>query len=434
MFVRSRIVAFAALTAVAVPVAATAQVGTFFVYPKLISRGTSTAPIAGKGTVTVKVFVHANGTIVPPTAVSKSTNPGDNAAALQIARTSKYKPATRDAKPVDAYYTFTLKFTGSAAVDITDPNQNADLKKIATMERAGNYAGAKSELRTYLQAKPDDEQANLLLAVAYAFTDDSVNAAKAFDKAGSVPPNDLALALTAYQNASSAAIKANDYTTAEALASKAIALRPTATGYDMRGTAEYDAKQYDAAIGDLEKARELANTQKSSSQNLAIIDTNLAASYFGAGQPEKGLAVAQEAQRADPSLTTIQGPIALYYDSKAHSDVADGKPADAIADYEAGAAAAPRFATQLYVKAANVYANDKPVDWKKVKAEADKALAVNPADVQANYVAGTALANDNDPKNALIYLNKAQASVTSSTDPALVVQITAAIKQLNPPK
>ena len=53
--------------------------------------------------MTIKVFVHANGKTDIPSSVTKSTNHGDDAAALEIARTSTYKPATKDGKPADAF-------------------------------------------------------------------------------------------------------------------------------------------------------------------------------------------------------------------------------------------------------------------------------------------------------------------------------------------
>jgi cytochrome c-type biogenesis protein CcmH/NrfG len=84
------------------------------------------------------------------------------------------------------------------------------------------------------------------------------------------------------------------------------------------------------------------------------------------------------------------------------------------------------------VQAANVLANvDKP-DWKRVKAEVDKALAVDPNDPRANYVAGIALANQGDSKGAIPLLQKAKANAGSDT--SLSADIDTALKKLSPPK
>jgi hypothetical protein len=90
----------------------------------------------------------------------------------------------------------------------------------------------------------------------------------------------------------------------------------------------------------------------------------------------------------------------------------------------------PKYAVQLYGNAATILASDTKPDWKVVKAEADKALTIDPNDARSNYVAGVALANDKDTKDALTYLNKAQASAKTGNDADLSKQIDAALKQL----
>lgn len=423
--------ALTALAMGALPLVASAQTAVFYVPPKLASRGTSTTPITGKGTVTVKVFVHANGKADVPSAVSKSTNHGDDAAALEIARTSTYKPGSKDGKPTDAFYTFVLNFTGAGAVgDAGGETSNGTLQKVAALERSGNYAGAKSQLATYLQTSPNDKQANLLLGVADAFTDDFSAAAAAFDKAGTIPAKYKTLAAKTYSNAAVAALKASNFDAAIAYAGKAIALIPSGEPYNIRGNAEYAQKKYDAAVADLEKARDLAIVEKADNHQLAIIETNLTAAYMGAGQSDKGLAQAKEVTRLDPSVTQTGDLIAQYYNDKATALVKAGDRKGAADQLDAGAAAVPKYAVQLYGNAATILASDTKPDWKVVKAEADKALAIDPNDARSNYVAGVALANDKDTKDALVYLNKAQASAKTGTDADLSKQIDAALKQL----
>jgi tetratricopeptide (TPR) repeat protein len=420
----------AALTAGALPVAAAAQTAVFYVPPKLVSRGTNTTSIAGKGTVTIKVFVHASGKADVPSTVSKSTNPQDNAAALEIARTSTYKPGSKDGKPTDAFYTFVLSFTGAGAGEAVNETSDSALQKVAVLERNGNYSGAKEALHTYLQSKPDDKEANLLLGVASAFTDDFTTAAQSFDKAGTIPQKYQTLAGKTYSNAAVAALKANDNDGAIAYGSKAIALTPSAEPYNIRGNAEYAQKKYDAAIADLEKAKDLATAEKADNHQLAVIETNLTAAYMGAGQSDKGLAAAKEVTRLDPTITQSGDLIAQYYNDKATALIKTGDRKGAADQLDAGAAAVPKYAVQLYGNAATILASDTKPDWKAVKAEADKALAIDPNDARSNYVAGVALANDKNPKDALTYLTKAQASAKTGNDPDLSKQIDAALKQL----
>ncbi len=425
---------FSALTALAVgavPVYAAAQTAVFYVPPKLASRGSNTTPVSGKGTVTIKVFVHANGKADVPSVVAKSTNHADDAAALEIARTSTYKPAFKDGKPTEAFYTFVLNFTGGGAIgDAPGETSNGALQQVAVLERNGNYAGAKAQLATYLQSKPDDQDANLLKGVADAFTDDFGAAAAAFDKAGTIPPKYRTLAGKTYANAAVAALKANDNDGAIGYAGKAIDLTPSAQPYNIRGSAEYAQKKYDLAVADLEKARDLAIAEKAENHQLAIIETNLTAAYMGAGQSDKGLAAAKEVARLDPSITQTGDLIAQYYNDKATTLVKSGDRKGAADQLDTGAAAVPKYAVQLYGNAATILASDAKPDWKVVKAEADKALAIDPNDARSNYVAGVALANDKNTKDALTYLNKAQVSAKTGNDADLSKQIDAALKQL----
>ena len=68
----------------------------------------------------------------------KSTNHGDDAAALEIAKGSTYKPGIRDAKPIDAFYTMALKFNGSSVVNDTGTTSNQVVAANALI-RANKY-------------------------------------------------------------------------------------------------------------------------------------------------------------------------------------------------------------------------------------------------------------------------------------------------------
>jgi tetratricopeptide (TPR) repeat protein len=429
-----RVVGIATLASFALcglPFAASAQTGTFFTPAKLLANGKSTTPVAGKGTVLVKVFVRADGTVdVTKTAVTKSTNPGDNAAAIEAANTAKYKPAARDGKPTFSYYTFTLNITDTGA-SVSDESSNADLKRYSAMTNAGNYTGAKAGLAEYLKTNPSDPQANLLLGVADYYGSDYASAAKDFDKAGTIPQKYRVVAGDAFLRGAEQSMRDNALDAAISYATKAIDMQPSAAAYNTRGNAEIGQKKFADAATDIEKARALFLQGKPDNAQLAKLDANLATAYLGAGQSEKGLAAAKDAAKLDPSLPTVAYATAQYYNDKANAALKAGNTAEAVAQFEAGAAAAPAQAVSLLGNAALTLAKEPKPDWKHVKAEADKALAIDPSDARANYTAGLALSSDGHSKDALPYFMKAQASAKNGTDTELISRIDLAIKQIN---
>ena len=106
----SRIVAPVCAIAFAASVApAFAQNTNEFTFAAVIKQGTTTHDIAGKGIVLVKVLVNADGTHKDLTVVH-STNPSDDAAALEIAQNSTYRPAQRGSTPIKSFYTYLIKF------------------------------------------------------------------------------------------------------------------------------------------------------------------------------------------------------------------------------------------------------------------------------------------------------------------------------------
>jgi tetratricopeptide (TPR) repeat protein len=422
--------AFSALAVASAPLIASAQTGTYYTPPKLIKQGTATSPIVGTGAVTVQVFVRKNGSIGAVT-VKKSTNHGDDAAALEIAKSSTYKPGVRDAKAIDAFYTMSLKFSGTSVVNDTGTSSNQLLQANALI-RAAKYADAKTEIQSYLTAHPDDKHAQALLGVADAYTNDSAGATAAFDAAGTIPDQFKIVAAKAYADAAVDALKAKNNDRAITLADKALALQQNVNTLFIRGTAYGNAQKYPQAIADLEKAKSMASAGNADAATINAIDASLATSYVFGGQADKGIALAREIKRRDPSNTRVDDTLASYYAQQAGAAVKAGKVEDAVASLENAAKVVPARGAVLYVQAANVLANvDKP-DWKRVKAEVDKALAIDPNDARANYVAAIALANQGDTKGAIPLLQKAKANAGS--DPTLNADIDTALKKLSAPK
>ncbi len=406
--------------------AAPAQTSTYYTPPKLVKQGTANAPVVGTGSVLVKVFVKKNGSVAS-VQVEKSTNHGDDAAATEIAKTSTYKPGLRDAVPIDAYYTLSLKFNGTAVTSDTGSNAN-DVNAANALVRAGKYADAKTQLQSYLAGHPGDKDAEAVLAVADSFLGDNAGAAAAFDAAGTIPERFKAVAIKSYSDAAVDALKAKNNDQAIALAGKALALQPNVNGYYIQGTAYANAQQYAQAIAVLEKAKSMAGAGHADAATLNAIDASLATSYVFGGQPDKGMALAKALKQRDPSNTRVDDTLASYYNQQAVAAMQAGKKDEAVADLERAAGAVPARATMLYVQAANVLSQGDKPDWKRVKAEADKALAIDPNDARANYVAGIALANSGDGKSAIPLLQKAKANAGGDT--TLAGQIDAALTKL----
>jgi TonB family protein len=422
-----RLLASAAI--VATPLAASAQ-STAYVPPKLSAPGSSTTAPGGKGSVIVQVFVKKDGTF-KVVKVLKSSNPGDNAPALEMAKSAKYKPATRGGHTVDAYYDYAYTFAG----DVAPVAGAGPMATALAAIRAGKYDDAKAQLNTYLQAHPADPQANTLLGVASYFSNDMATAAASFDKAGTVPDQYKTLAIQAYGKNASALLDAKKFPDAIAYAGKAIALDPqNLEGYYVRGIAESNSQNEAAAIADLQKAKAIAVTAKSDDKTLATIGFNLAVTQLDAGQFGEASTTIRDVERLDPTRRDALEKFAFASVNNAAVDLANqGKIADAVSRLESGGVAFPSDAGALTAQAAYIMATDKKPDWKKVGDEADKALAIDANSGLGNYVRGVAYAQQNDSKDALVSMNKAKASPQYGTDATLAKRIDDALKQLNTP-
>jgi tetratricopeptide (TPR) repeat protein len=414
---------------VAIPLAASAQ-STAYVAPKLTAPGTSTTAPAGKGSVIVQVFVKKDATF-KVVKVLKSTNPADNAAALEMAKTSKYKPATRGGHAVDAYYDYAYTFAGDAAPSTGSGPMATALGAI----RAGKYDDAKSQLNSYLQAHPGDPQANTLLGVASYFSGDMATAAMAFDKAGAVPDQYKTLAIQSYGKYASSLLDDKKFPDAITYAGKAIALDPeNLEGYYVRGIAESNSQNDAAGIADLQKARAIAVAAKSDDKTQGTIAFNLAVTQLDAGQFGEASTTIKDVERLDPTRREMLEKYAFAAVNNAAVALANqGKIQDAVSRLESGAGAFPNDAGPLTAQAAYIMATDKKPDWKKVGDEADKALAIDGNNGLGNYVRGVAYAQQNDSKDALVSMNKAKASPAYGTDPTLAKRVDDALKQLNTP-
>jgi tetratricopeptide (TPR) repeat protein len=433
------ITGIAAVGALAIP--ASAQYASEYVPPKLIRQGTTTQPISGVGTVVVQVQINPNGTH-KVTRVLHSTNSGDNAAAMEIARTSSYRPAHRGTTPVMAFYDFTLKFNGKsvAAADTGSAAAAGGAKaQIDRMIRAGNYAGAKSAAEQALQSNPNDSVLNSELGAANYFLADYPSAAAAFDKVQTPSKEFSNVAAQSYEMAA-AKLASTNPSQAVTYGQKAVAMAPSASAYFGLGAAQLNAGDTASAVTNLKKAHDLAFADpKADAKARVAIDSQLMQAYIKAGDSNAAQATAQEIKTLDPNSDAAQVLMANQFMNDGNTASKEGKHADAIAAYEKAAqVGGPKVAVTAYAAAALEQSRlDKP-DYTKMKGEADKALAVNPNDPLALFAEGIALygqyvtggsSNAGLKQQSVDTLNKAKAAAQAAGNVSLSMNIDNFMKQ-----
>lgn len=414
---------------------AAAQYASDYTPPKLLRQGKTIHGIAGTGTVIVQVQVNANGSH-KPTRILRSTNRGDNAAAMDIAANSTYRVALRGKKPITAYYDFTLKFRGkSAAVADTGPD-SGPTAQIARMIRSGNYAGAKAMATQYLATNPSDVTALEQLGVANFYANDFADSAAAFVKAGTISKQYQAVAAHAY---ATAAAQGKDPTSAVDYGKRAVALDVSANSYYGLGVAELNAGDGASAVADLKKARDLAFADsKTATKEKVTLDTELFAAYVKNSDMAAAQTLAAEIKHLDPSSTVPQRILGNQLLAAGTASGKAGKHDDAIASFlQAGTSGDRDVEVTGYTLASfEEGRKDKP-DYAKAKGYADKALALNAADAQANFAEGVSISGqwvtgggkDAGLKTqALEYLNKAQTLADTAGNVGLKLQVQNFIK------
>lgn len=440
----------AVCTAVLMAAPASAQYANEFSPAKLVHQATTTVPIAGSGTVVIQVEVFSNGShhVVR---IIRSTNHGDDAAARDIAQNSTYRPQHRGTKAVTGFYDFTIKFHGkgvssygsrSGAVFLTGGAASVD-----KLIRSGKYAAAKARAESMLASHPNDPVVNQELGAADFFLNDYADAAAAFDKVPAVSHAFLQVAAQSYVLAALHSTQTNP-AGAVAFAQKAVALQPNTNAYFALGSAELATDNAAAAVGDLKKARDLVMADpKADAKTKATIDTQLLAAYLKSGDQTDAAPLSNEIRQLDPNSSASQTILGNQYIAQGNTASKNGNHAEAIVDYEQAAkVGSPQVAVTAYAAAAleenSILQAQKNAptasDYGKVKAYADKALALNANDALANFAEGVALAGqyltggktDNSLKTqALATLNKAKAAAQAAGNISLSINIDNFIKQ-----
>lgn len=422
---------------------ANAQYANEFTPAKLIKQGTTSTPIAGSGTVVVQVQVNADGShkVIK---VIRSSNPGDNAAAMEISQNSTYRPAHRGTTPTTAFYDFTLKFNGkSVAPNTNESSQGGGLgsvspaaQQVAVLIREKRYAEAKSKAQAELLSSPGDESLHEMLGIAAFDSNDPATAAQAFDKVSTIGKQFQPIAAASFAGA---AVTIADQNPTQALefAQKAVALNPDSNSRFALGVAQLANKQNAEALATLKSVAQSAmNDPKLSQTAKENIAARLMAAYLANNDTQGAQAVAAQIKQLDPSSTLPGRVMGNSYLEAGLAAVTAKNYAEALKEFDQAAAQGdPAVAVTAYDQAAfTITKMDKP-DYKLMQSYADKAIALKADDVPANFAEGIALTgqwaasrDDSMKKKALDALNKADALAKQSGNEALSLQIETFVK------
>ncbi|MHB8462548.1 MAG: hypothetical protein ACYDA1_07880, partial [Vulcanimicrobiaceae bacterium] len=380
----------AALALVATGAPALAQYANEYVPPKLTKLGKTTKPIAGSGIVEVKVQVNADGSH-KFVSVIKSSNRGDNPAAVEIASTSSFATAHRGKTPMTAFITFSLKFTGKSFAG-ESVSSNIDVQRAEGMVRSGNYSGAKASALAYLQLHPGDTAMLQELGAAEYFLKDPVASAAAFSKVPVLLQEMKGVASHAFAAATVQTVNSNPVD-ALVYAHRAYALDPGANGLFALGLAQEANKQYADAAASIEKARALAFADsKTTTTSKVNIDARLMGVYVELGNDAKATEVANEIRTLDPTSTLPARFLGGQYIKLGQAATAAKNTDEALADFAKAAGLGDAKVTLVALTSSSfALLSAKTPDYDKAKSFADKALAVNPNDAAANFAQGIAL-------------------------------------------
>ncbi len=427
--------AFAALAAFGT-LPARAQYAGEFSPAKLVKQGTTTTPWAGPGLVVLQVEVFPNGSF-HVVKVIRTTNKGDVAAALEIAKTSTYSPAHRGNKPIQAFYDYTLKF-GKSVVRSGGQIADTALAHIDLLIHAGNYTDAKQAAGSYLRAHPGNGLALQYLGISNFFLSDYAAAANAFDKVATIaaPFRDAAAQSYAAVSVQQAVIDPKE---SLIYAEKAYVIDPSPDSLYALGVAQFGMKQYAQSIASLQKARGTLWAKKSTPTATKVaIDSHLLQAYLQTGDTTNSNAMLAELKTLDPKGNAGAQFVAAYYLKQGVADAKAAKTVDALAALDKAAAAGdPKMAEIAYTQAAFVIIQTKSPDYSRAKSYAKKALAIDPNDPEALFASGIGQAGIGEVYHrgdlidkAKATLKKALALAKTEKNAPLALQIQKFLKQL----
>lgn len=442
----NRFVLFAAAALSALALAsgqASAQYAQEFTQAKLIHQGTTTAPIAGSGKVVVQVQVNADGSH-KVTKIIHSSNSGDNAAAMEIAQTSTYRPAHRGTTPVPSFYDFTFQFKGKSVVSQSTSEGMGSTgalspaaAQVAALIREHQYAQAKSKAQVLLISSPGDQSLRQIAGVAAADAGDFTAAAEAFDKVPNIAPQFRTAAAASFATAA-VKLAMSQPEQSLAYAEKAVALNPDTNSHFALGVAQLSNNDDAAALASLKNAHDAAMADpKIPVASKVNIDAELLQAYVANNDTQDAQTIAAQIKQLDPNSTAGTQAMAARIYKSGQAALAAKDFDTAVKDFDQAASSGdPTLAVTANLAAAFAIAQSAKPDWKRMQSYADKAVALQPNNAQANFAEGVALtgqwaANKDDAtkRKAADALGRADAEAKAAGNEALALQIETFAKQ-----
>ncbi|MBV8638765.1 MAG: tetratricopeptide repeat protein [Candidatus Eremiobacteraeota bacterium] len=440
----TRIVALGCTMAMAATtVPALAQVANEFSIAKVMKVGTSSQPISGSGTVKVQVQVNADGSHKAMKVIS-STNPGDNAAAMEIAQNSSYRPAHRGTTPITSFYDFELKFNGKSVSHTEQgggggaPSALAGAPSSVTGPidaaiRAHQYDTAISKANAALVSSPGNPAILQLLGIAQYYNKDYPSAAATFSKVDTIGKEFQPLAADAFASASVQESQTNPSTALD-YAQKAVGLANNSNSQFALGVAQLANKQYPQAITTLKAVHDKTTDPKTK----VAIDRQLLSAYLATNDTAGANATTAEMKQLDPTGGSATTAVGSHYIQLGNDAMTAKNYDDALKDYDQAAATGdPKVTVTANTGAAFAILSMQKPDYQKAQSYAAKAVAAAPNDPQANYAAGVSMvgiyANSkkaSDKQQALDFLNKADQAAKAAGNTALALQIENQIKNI----
>jgi TonB family protein len=407
---------------------------------KVIKQGPTAQPISGSGTVQVQVQVNADGThkVIK---VLKSTNRGDDNAAMEIAQNSTYRPARRGSTPVTTFYDFNLRFNGKS---VQTPEEAAisggggDTAAIDALVRSGKYKDAIAKANAALLSSPGNPAVLQLLGVAQYYDNDFVDAATTFNRVDDIKKPFQPIAAQAF---ATGAVRVSATNPSQSLdfAHKAMVLSGgDSTSKFALGVAQLANKQYPEAVATLKSVHDQLGDDPKAKAAKINVDQVLLQAYLATNDPAGAQAVANEMKSLDPSGNGAARAIGQHYLQAGNDAMKAADYAGALKDFDqaASAGSAPDAVTANTFAAFAIMSMAKP-DYDKAKQYALKAVAAAPDDVQANFAAGVAYADiystskkNDDKTQALTYLKKSDQLAKAAGNEGLALQIESQIKNI----
>jgi tetratricopeptide (TPR) repeat protein len=414
------------------------------VAPHLERLGSHTTPTTGNGTIRVQVQVNADGTH-SVTRIISSTNHNDDQAAREVAASSSYRSATCSGRAMTYFYDPIFHFTGSTVSSSEiggaggggAPVSGA-AARVQGLIRSGDYDTARSVAQSALANAPNDRQLIQLLGIADYYAHDYSDAADAFARI----PGPYMYPSVAAQALATAAVVLSDTDPQRALsyAQRALSIDHSANSRFALGDAQLGNKDYATAIATLQQVRsEQAHDPHVSERDRYRLDEVLLKAYVGNNDVADAQPIVEEMHRLEPSGEAPTAAIGQAYLMQGQAALTAKEYEQAIALFEKVAALGdPRLELEAYDDAAFAVADMPQSNATRLKAYADKALALNADDPRANFMEGIALIeqynatrNATVKQQALTYLNKADAEAKAAGNTTLAHNIESVLTQFN---